>query len=105
MARTGNDHQFLVVSFQFAEGLLGGRKRIGLFPMYDKHGGTDLVCMVEQGECEERQVGYLLPASVGVHRTGMEAARGLVIIPETPNPIAGIITPLFNLTSFIYSEF
>ena len=47
----------------------------------DKHGGTDFVRMVKQGECEERQVGYLFPTSVGVHRTGMEAARSLVIIP------------------------
>ncbi len=94
MACTGNNQQFLVVSFQFAESLPGSRKRIGLFPMYDKHGGTDFVCMVEQGECEERQVCYLLPTSVGVHRTGMEAARSLVIVPvilHKPGRIVGQI--------------
>ena len=74
-----NNQQLLVVTLQLLEGIFTEVARMGFLSVNHEHGTTYLIAIRQDGHVHERQGGSLVPPVVGVQRTLVIAARGLVI--------------------------
>ena len=79
MACTGDNHQFLVLAFQLLECVFAEIAGVGFFPVDEEHGVAYLVAIRENRHVDERERGGLVPTAVGIERTFVIAATGLVI--------------------------
>lgn len=79
MACAGNNHQFLVITFQSLERIFTEIVRVRLLAMNDQHGIFDFVRTAHQWEIDERDGFRRVASLIGVERAGVIAARGLVV--------------------------
>ena len=80
MAGTGDDQQLFVVARQFLECIFAEIAGVRLFSVDHEHGTANFVAVGEQGHVDERKGRGLVPSSVGVERTFVIAAPGLIVV-------------------------
>ena len=79
MVCTGNNHQFLIITFQLLEHIFAEVAGVRLFAVNDKYGILDFVRTAHKREVDEWNGFSRIPSLIGVERAFVITARGLVV--------------------------
>lgn len=80
MHSTGNNHQLLVITFQFLESIFAEIPGMSFLSMDKQYGATNFITISKDWCIDESKCRSLVPPQTGVNGTGMIASFRFVII-------------------------